>query len=401
MINKENTPQLGGYMKRIVVSVIVSTCVLMILFSGVVAKYLYIQAPVIMAEEVKVTSPSVMEQVPLIPLEKAQEVTQKITTESTVQTQQELILDDTIKKNKQITLSAVGDCTLGYYKGQNEWNRFDQIAEQNGLDYFMKNVREIFEQDDLTIINLEGPLTVASYGAEKQFVMRGDPKYIEILTGSSIEAASLANNHTYDCGDKGYQETRQLLEDNGVGAFGNEQIHYEDIEGIKVALIGYKAWDAGKNTKEAVKKLIDKAKEQAELVIIMFHWGQESSNLPNEAQKQLGKFAIDCGVDLVLGSHPHVIQGIEEYQGKNIVYSLGNFSFGGNRNPKDKDTFIYQETFELQEGKVVSIGSKVIPCTISSVTDRNNYQPKVSEDPSKILKRLEKYSEVFEISYFK
>lgn len=363
------------------------------MISGVIVWNLYAKTSTVTVSETK----------DLVLLEEAQLISQEKTTENTTTSVvcTEELIEDTISNKKEITISAAGDCTLGFYKGQDSWNRFDQVAQANGLDYFMENVRAIFENDDLSIINLEGPLTLAPYGANKQFVMRGDPQYIKILKGSSIEAANLANNHTYDCGQKGYDDTKKRLLDNQIGAFGYDQIHYQEVEGVQVALIGYKAWDASKSTKEVIKKLIDQAKQRAELVIIMFHWGQESSNLPNESQKQLGHYAIDCGVDLVLGSHPHVIQGIETYKGKNIVYSLGNFSFGGNRNPKDKDTFIYQETFEVQEGQVTSVGSQVIPCTISSVMDKNNYQPQISEDASKILKRLEKYSEIFEISYFK
>ncbi|MGL6173031.1 MAG: CapA family protein [Cellulosilyticaceae bacterium] len=379
-------------MRKVIVSLIVSTCVLMIMISGVIVWNLYAQTATVTANEV----------ISMMPLEATQGTSKETSSIQQMETTLPVheIIEDTIKKKQQITISAVGDCTLGSYKGQDAWNRFDQVAAANGLDYFMKNVRDVFEQDDLTIINLEGPLTLAPYGAEKQFVMRGDPQYIEILTGSSIEAANLANNHTYDCGERGYEDTKQLLVDNQIGAFGYDRIHYKEIDGIQVALIGYKAWDAGKQTKDKVKKLIDQAKLKADLVIMMFHWGEESNHLPNEAQRQLGQYTIDCGVDLVLGSHPHVIQGIETYKGKNIVYSLGNFSFGGNRNPKDKDTFIYQETFELREGEIISIRSEVIPCTISSVGDKNNYQPQISKDDTKILERLKKYSLIFDTSYF-
>lgn len=111
-------------------------------------------------------------------------------------------------------------------------------------------------------------------------------------------------------------------------------------------------------------------------------------------QQDLAKYVIDQGAHLVLGSHPHVIQGIGSYKGANIVYSMGNFCFGANKNPDDKDTFIYRETFVLTKDGIVSEGNEIIPCSISSVSNRNNYQPKVltGADKERVLKRIEKYS---------
>ncbi len=138
--------------------------------------------------------------------------------------------------------------------------------------------------------------------------------------------------------------------------------------------------------------------DACQLVIASFHWGIERKNYPNSVQKDLGRFTIDSGADLVLGHHPHVIQGIENYKGKYIVYSLANFCFGGNRNPSDKDTFIFQQTFEFKNGeKTDSDKINIIPCSVSSVKHRNNYQstPVEGDEAKRILQRIEKYSEIF------
>ena len=93
-------------------------------------------------------------------------------------------------------------------------------------------------------------------------------------------------------------------------------------------------------------------------------------------QIQLGHIAVDEGADLVIGSHPHVIQGYEKYNGRHIVYSLGNFCFGGNPNPSDKDCMIFQQTFTVTGNDVATDDNiNVIPCSISSVSNSNNYQP--------------------------
>lgn len=93
---------------------------------------------------------------------------------------------------------------------------------------------------------------------------------------------------------------------------------------------------------------------------------------------------------MIIGSHPHVLQGIETYKEKKIVYSLGNFCFGGNKNPSDKDTMIYQHTFSFENDQLVKEDNQIIPCMISSTASRNNYQPTPveGEDASRVLKKV-------------
>lgn len=92
----------------------------------------------------------------------------------------------------------------------------------------------------------------------------------------------------------------------------------------------------------------------------------------------LGQTAIDYGSDLVVGHHPHIIQGMDEYNGKYIFYSLANFSFGGNRNPNDKDSLIYQQSFTFQNKEIIDTSVELIPCSVTSVTSKNNFQPIVA-----------------------
>lgn len=127
-----------------------------------------------------------------------------------------------------------------------------------------------------------------------------------------------------------------------------------------------------------------------------FHWGEEKAEYPNDVQVELAHAAIDAGADLVLGHHPHVLQGIEQYKGKNIVYSLGNFCFGGNMYPSDMDTMIFQQTFTLKGGKLQEDNvTNIIPCSISSVEDYNNYQPTpaAGEKETEILNKITQRSQ--------
>ncbi|MFR5582577.1 MAG: CapA family protein [[Clostridium] scindens] len=133
----------------------------------------------------------------------------------------------------------------------------------------------------------------------------------------------------------------------------------------------------------------------AQLIIVNFHWGIEREYLPNDTQKKLAHLAIDEGADLVIGHHPHVLQGVEKYKDKYIAYSLGNFCFGGNSNPEDKDTMIFQQTFTFKKGVVQKNDDiQMIPCSLSSATGYNDYCPTPLEGDSKqrVLDKIEEYS---------
>jgi poly-gamma-glutamate synthesis protein (capsule biosynthesis protein) len=164
------------------------------------------------------------------------------------------------------------------------------------------------------------------------------------------------------------------------------------VKGIEVINLGF---IGGRSSiKNALVRSVEEHKEPENLVIVSFHWGVEGLNRPIDEQIQLGRAAVDAGADLVLGHHPHVLQGIETYKGKHIVYSLGNFVFGGHSNPADKDSIIYQATFALKEGRVEPAGSTIIPVRISSVTDRNDYRPVILEggERERVLTRLDQYA---------
>ncbi|HBQ65024.1 MAG TPA: capsular biosynthesis protein, partial [Clostridiales bacterium] len=131
-----------------------------------------------------------------------------------------------------------------------------------------------------------------------------------------------------------------------------------------------------------------------DLVIVSFHWGSELQYYPDGVQVELGHVAIDAGADLVWGHHPHVIQGIEKYKDRYIVYSLGNFCFGGNINPSDKDTMIFQARFSFTSGEKPSCTGNIVPCRISSVDYINDYKPVVltGEEERRVIGRIHAYS---------
>ena len=277
-----------------------------------------------------------------------------------------------------ITVTAAGDCTLGTDVKFGVGADFPSEVERQKKDYshFLKNVAPFFENDDLTIVNFEGTLTNRNTREPKLFAFKGDPEYVKVLTTSSVEAANVANNHSRDYGELSLEDTKKYLIEAGVTTFGIDEIAIVDIKGIKVGLIGTNPMnhEVFMQYPEMFRKL---KKQNPDLIIANFHWGAENAGIADLSQVDIAHQAIDNGADLVIGHHPHVLQGIEKYKDRYIVYSLGNFCFGGNSNPVDKDTMIFQQTFSFKNGKLdVSYDDvSVIPCSISSVVTHNNYQP--------------------------
>ena len=298
-----------------------------------------------------------------------------------------------------LTLTAVGDTTLG---GDSRWagyGAFMREFENSGRDHshFMRNVAHIFDQSCITIANLEGTLTYATEHLDKPFVFRGPPHFAQILTAGNICTVTISNNHTIDFFERGMNDTRAALTEHGVTYFGNEFNTIKEVNGIYVGMFGLRIWHGGADNRNRIRAAItDLQNRGAQLIVAYYHWGVERNNHPEQYQINIGRYSIRNGVDLVLGAHPHVIQGIEEYMGSLIVYSLANFCFGGNANPPDQDSFIFQQTFSFYNGQLQpGVDKNIIPVFVSSVRGRNDFVPTVAEgaDGERILGRIERYSE--------
>lgn len=213
---------------------------------------------------------------------------------------------------------------------------------------------------------------------------------------------NLSNNHIYDYKEKGFNDTKLALEKEKVNYFGEGSKWTPKIKDQQLGFLGYTGWSLDKAFLDKLKVDIAQLKKTSSVVIINFHWGNENQYYPVDEQKRLAHFAIDNGADIIVGNHPHVIQGIEQYKNRIIAYSLGNFCFGGNTNPSDKTTFIFQSNLKFTDKKLTAIGVRVIPCSISSVDYKNDYCPTPLEGNDKVnfLSKLNKLSEdpVFKIS---
>lgn len=304
----------------------------------------------------------------------------------------------TVSSPVSLTLSVVGDCTLGTDETFDYDTSLNAYYENYGADYFLQNVKDIFSTDDLTIANFEGTLTDSDEREDKTFAFKAPASYASILTGGSVEAVNTANNHSHDYGEQSFNDTLAALDDAGIVHFGYDETAVMNVKGIKVGLVGiYELYDHLEREQQLKDNIAKVKADGAQLIVVIFHWGNETETVPDSNQTTLGRIAIDEGADLVCGHHPHVLQGIETYKGRNIVYSLGNFCFGGNSSPSDMDTMIYQQTFTIDaDGVKKDNVTNIIPCSISSAAydGYNNYQPTPAEgdEATRILGKINERS---------
>lgn len=302
-----------------------------------------------------------------------------------------------------IQIGAIGDCILGtdpnfLYKGS-----FNEAEDNHDPSYFFSGVQHLLAGQDLTIANLETTLTNAcqhvdkSFQGDQAFYFKGYPYNAHILKNANIDAVTIANNHSFDFGTQGMQDTIQNLAAAGIGYCGYGRNYITEVKGCKIGLLGYN--DIGpieegtdlRTEKWHIANDIKSLRQQGcQIVIVYVHWGVERTYGPTDRQQYLGHFTIDSGADLVLGAHPHVVQPIEKYKGRYIAYSLGNFCYGGNNNPSDKDTFIFQGTFMISKGKVIDTQMNIVPCSVSSSPAYNDYRPMVltGSDASRVISKI-------------
>lgn len=279
----------------------------------------------------------------------------------------------------RILISATGDCTLGTYKtGDGKLSAFKSFVEKYGYDYFFENVSDLFAQDDLTIVNLEGPLTSHNTKRPRRaFNFRGYPEWVEILTSGNVDICNMANNHALDYKEEGFKDTYNALTEAGIGASGYGPEYYTDVKGFTVGSLGFTEWNF--EAKDILAK-VKAANEKCDLLIVSMHWNEEHEYRLSQYCKKMGRALVDAGADLVIGNHSHVYGEIEIYNGKYIINSLGNFVFGGNDDPYVRECVIFRQEFLMYpDGTVGDGGIDIIPCFLSSTEEYNDFQPRIAE----------------------
>lgn len=299
---------------------------------------------------------------------------------------------ETEPQEERYLLTFTGDCTFGSNPvNKSALSSFEHVIGEDWR-YPFANVISYFENDDFTMVNLEGTLTNTGPRIKKAFNFKGPPEYVNILTENSVEAVTLANNHSMDYGKEGYTNTIATLEGAGVPYVETNASTVVTLDsGLTIGVYGtvYYSMD----NEDMVSEITAMKEQGVDVIIYAPHWGAEGYYQPNRIQKEAAYAAIDAGAKIVWGTHPHVLQPIEEYNGGIIYYSLGNFSFGGNISPDDYDTaLVQQEVIRYPDGTVSLGETKVVPCRLSSVKYPNNFQPTPYEEGSKeydqVLKKL-------------
>lgn len=283
--------------------------------------------------------------------------------------------EETQPQERSYILTLAGDCVLG----SSSWLYSAPLGFVQTVgtqyDYPFRNVTEYFENDDLTLLSLESPLTDTGFTASESDTYRGPAAYIDILTQGSVEAVSIANNHILDYGSTGLNSTTRLLQDADISYVGRDSSVIISLDdGLKVGIYGSVYYMMSKST---VSAGISSLKTQgADIIIFAPHWGLEEQYVPTMEQRDLAHAAIEAGAHIVWGTHPQVLQPIESYKNGLIFYSLGAFSFGANTVPGDFDTALVQlELIRSSDGTVRLGDFTVIPASISSQEKINNYQP--------------------------
>ena len=282
-----------------------------------------------------------------------------------------------------VKLSFTGDVTIGG-DVRKKTSLFEEELEKHGGDvtFPFRNVKSILEGDNLTLVNFEGTLTDAPINPDRKgnsFLFSAPAEYVQMLSYGSVEAVSFENNHADDHGEQGRADTKQALTGAGIGYSSDSEPCVMTVKGVKIGMLSYctvSDYDEYSRIYEQMPREIAELREQGcELVIISYHWGFERDYVPTRKQQELGRATIDAGADLVVGHHSHRINPIEEYNGKYICYSLGNFSFAGNSKPDDMSTFIFQTKFRVKDGTATPEGFIIIPCRISSFKNYNDFVP--------------------------
>jgi len=308
-----------------------------------------------------------------------------------------LLLTSGMAVGEELTLSFIGDCSIGeaiQYKG-NE-NGYTWMVDHNGYDWPFSLVREYLDQDDYTFANLEIVLTERTRHVDKRLPLVASPSYAQVLLHSGIDAVNTVNNHCFDFYVEGYRDTVDTLNEIAFPHFGSVYVGgmYEQdvlleaqVKGVKIGALGF-TYPQDSDVKLIKKRIETLRANGCDIVVVSLHWGQETHPTQNSWQMKMARQVIDAGADIIWGHHPHVLQPVQFYNGGLILYSTGNFTFGSMSSSVDRDTGIFQVSFELGEEGPEMSRLKVIPCTTTGKGDYRPYEFTEDEARQRVFKKL-------------
>ena len=297
--------------------------------------------------------------------------------------------EETTPSGFSITLSFIGDCLCATDENTHYENCFNDIADIKPASYFFKKVNSYFLQDDFTIADCENVfsdsdnLQISDKGQYQDpdieaYWFKSKAKNAEILKAGGIDCVSISNNHINDYGTTGHEDTKTALNSFKIKWGEEGKIVYYKKNNFKIGVICTTMY--GSYAVDSIKASIAKASKKSDYQIVYFHGGTEAVHEPEEWKIEACHMLADAGADLIMGDHPHVLQPMELYNDVTIIYSLGNFIFGGNRHPENR-TIIYQHTLTLEDNVLKNESGKIIPCYVYT-GDTNNWQPDIIKNKS-------------------
>lgn len=283
-----------------------------------------------------------------------------------------------------IDLSFTGDMILAQYLNCPHQDAFGFYNDNYPNSYFLEEVKHIFENDDFTVVNLENVLSDRELepipkNYNPAFWFKAKASNIDILKCAGIDAVNLNNNHTGDYGSEGLADTIATVTNAGMQYGNNGNTILFQKNGFRIAVVCVGLWR--ESSVPLAVNILNRAKQLSDYQIVFFHGGTEKIHLPENEKIRGARALADNGADLIIGSHPHVLQPREFYNGVEIVYSLGNFCYGGSRVPENR-TVIYTARLTVNsQNQLIHKDSELIPCFV--YTGRiNNYRPSIITDPT-------------------
>lgn len=295
---------------------------------------------------------------------------------------------DGISGQTEVRLTFGGDCTLGGETGGSA-KRFARVVKANGYAYPFEGLQPLLMADDLTLVNLEGVLSDRKLPKEdKRFNFKGSAAYTAILTEGGVECVSLANNHTMDFGARGYEDTVAALQSAGIGCVDADYVTVLEKDGVRV---GFTASGFTLDREAFLRQAQALRALGCAALVHMMHKGEEYAGHVTAGQESTARFLAENGVALVVGSHPHVVQGLAVLGRTLVAYSLGNCVFGGNTDPDDYDACLLGVTLRFTDGVADSAQASIWPIRVSGTARANDYRPALlaGADAARVLTKMQ------------
>jgi len=303
-----------------------------------------------------------------------------------------LLITATAMADTEITLTFGGDCVLGT---REEWmdtgENLTACVDDEGMDWCFSGIHDVFAKDDYTLVNLECVLQDDNQGhnRKKQHTFRGKTSYTQMLTDADVEGVNIANNHYIDYNQSGEKSTKAALEAANIDYCGYGNLFVWEHNGIKIGFGGCRETVFYEENKAYVYREIQELMEKGcDAIVYSCHWGTEYSPEHNKRQERMAQYAANSGANIVVGTHPHVVQGVENLEGCAVLYSLGNLVFGGTHELQTFDAVLARVTLRFDDdNRYLGTEIELLPVLTSGSKPANDFRPVLAagEDAARIL----------------